>query len=1032
MDAEIQRAAAAELARRELARRQASTGAPVDPGIPVPQQSGDAMADMQAKGEYVGRFPKDQQRRTADAVGLSGTRVSKTLKALTLAPAIGAAETVATVAGAPGSFVQGGLRLLGAPPEVTDALSGTTIEGQRDLLNVDSLKDQSGVEGLTLPERVLARGVQEVGAGLPMAGGVLAAARHVASKADALPSLLTDIATNPQAFLKIDAAMNSAAGGTGEMVASAVEALGGSPETAEAGRALAALGVAVGSAKAMGLYRAVRNKYRDFAGVKTQQEIERDVSDALGELSVRDPRFFEDARTRINQFRELGIEPPPVGSASGNPAIMAEQQAALRSIPGAAEREAVRQAGADVGIRQTMRQAAPQGDPGDVSSNLQVFRGETADEGRRLVEEAAAKARAAAQTAAKQVQAFDDLKNEAGVRLSEAVGTLQTQAENVASVPLGKLGSGISARAAGDIYVGRLDEARTTFRTDANRAYESVLAGTDHRLIDVGDIKKAAAAVTAPSNPLTAQTEAANVPGVINEIAGAKTSAVTPRQLQQVRSVVLSELRKAQGGANPNPQGVRKLGEVLEAIDAKFDALASEPDTIPGLDAVNRWYWEGKRALYGGRFKDVGRELTRKGGVELDPSEVAAKFLKADTETGAEEAMDSFRAAYGRRLGLEPQPGIPEGIPSQIPDQIAMRALDEQVVNQMRLACTDPATGKVDKLKLAGWVRRHGSALNARPDLKARLSNVADAQVLADSDLRRITELEKVYEQQVIRAAQDPTQKHLQDVATQTRRELAAAKRTARNANAVFERSFGAAIDDPKGVIDEIVAMPGPKARRAVRRITAKLDANGQAGLKRGLWDSLTEKTVGTDLDVFRQGPLTDPARFRKVLKEHGPLIKEVYGDKHYSLLGTLSDVAEANTAAGRVSPSVTRIDKAQNRVHKLVSYLASRAWAVKRGVVGVPYTMTEAGGRLAADHFAKINQAEANRVLERALYDVDAFEALARVARFPNNDKNFLRYATIMRVGRNAAAGPSRATATREELRERNKHRFPKRGYAQ
>jgi hypothetical protein len=910
-------------------------------------------------------------------------KVIPSARAVAAAPGIGAAEMAATVTGAPGSFIAGAANLAGYP-NVAEAIRPMTIEGQREFLGVPTMRAVQDIESAPFPARVVARGVEYA------TGGIFPN-----------NALARTIASNPNAVTKIGAIIDAASGAAGESAATIARYLGADPATQEAGRAWTGLVTAMGGPAAVNFVRGSVLGVKDALVPKPQSRLEEGVGAELAANRLNDPGVFDTARQNAQQFTDRGMKPPPLGSLTGNPTLIAEQRAALTDVPGLAQYEQTRQADTDAFIREDISNAAPQGDVAEVGFGLQHSAAQHA--ARAQAEMAALDARlaAAAQERLRGKQALGSLIEAAGDSLAGTVATLRDAAETRAATALERLGPGLSARQAGDVLVDELDKARTEFRQTANSAYEQWLGETDGIAIRTDAIKSAAETAAAPSNPLTASAE--TVPRVVQAIRDAEIPTITPRQLQALRSQLLNDLRLAQGGANANPKDARRISEVLDAVDQEFERIGT---SVPGWRVLNEWYREGKTALHGGRFRDVGRELTSKGGAAVDPSVIAGRFLNADTAAGADEAVEAFNRAYGGQLGIEPGPGLPEGIPARLPSAIAGKALDEHIVEQLRLAVTDLVTGRVDGDKLARWVRSHNVALARRPELARRLNSVADVQVLLGEEAARMTALQKEYEGLLKQAKNDPADAVLASRVKERERELNNFRRSTESAEKSWKRAFDIAVENPQGRLDQIAGSDPTTAAHQYGLLEKELAGNeaALAGLRKGMWEALTARVVDPETGAAAAEPLTNPKAFAKLMQTHGNLIRKLFGPQRRELLRVMQRLAKQNTAVGIPTPSLQDIG-GPGRVGQMLSHLLSRSWSVARGVVGPGYVASEALMRAVFGNKAGgVNQAQARRLLTAALYDADTYEDLLKAGSRLKSRTATRRLAARMSYGRQGA----------------------------
>lgn len=927
--------------------------------------------------------------------------VIPSVRAIAPAPGIAAAEGVAMAAGAVPSFVAGASQLAGYP-EVGEKVReyGWDIESRREQLGVPTMRAAQDIEAAPLPARMAARGVEMATSGLGFNA-------PIAMK----------IASNPAAVMKIGAIIDSGAGMAGEAAATIAKALGADPSTQEAGRAWTSLVTAMGGPAAVNFARGSVMGLKDALVPKPIARLEQDVGAQLAANRLNDPAVFDTARTNAQEFTSRGMQPPPLGSLTGNPTLIAEQQAALREVPGLAQTEQTRQAATDAAIRGQVAQAAPEGDVEDVgwglvdslnARNAQA-RAEMRALDRQLYESQMALLR--------NKQALKALVEASGDSLEGTVRTLTEAAEQRSEAVLWRLGPGMGARAAGDVFVDELDKAQTEFRKLAQPAYEGFFAGSESSLADFPKIQTAAVTAAAPGNPVSPLA----VPEVVQDIIDSAVTSLTPKQLHSLRSKLLNEMGKAQGGANADPQKARMIYEVLEAVDSEFERIGKN---LPGWEALNAWYREGKKALYSGRFKDVGRELTARGGAEVDPSVIAGRFLNADTAAGADEAVEDFNRAYGGQLGLPPQAGLPDGIAPRLPSAIAGKALDEHIVERLRLAVTDNTqlVPKINGTQLVRWVREHQVALARRPELAKRLNSVAGAQALINEEVKRIASLQREYESLLKQAALDPADVVLASRVQERKRELDSFRRATESEAGRWRKAFAVAVEDSQGRIDQIAGKNATDSAYLYRELEKELAGNEPAlkGLKKGMWEALTKRVVDPETGAAAPSPLVNSASFAKLMQTHGPLVERLFGPERKELLNVMKRLAKRNTAVSIPTPSLEDIG-GPGRIGKMLSHIVSRSWSVARGVVGPGYVATEALMRaIFGTNAGTLNQANYRKLLTAALYDGDVYQDLLKAGAGLKSRTATRRLAARMSYGRQGLGMllDNRATRTLQDIR--------------
>jgi len=1009
---EIKQAAVKELAKRELQRRAVPAAEASAAGATGGAGTGKPLrAEMVPSDTVISRIAAGQQPTNipVNPNWFGGAEdIAPTLKALSAAPAIGFGETAAFMAGAPGSAVAGLSGLMGGPNE---SYVLPTIEDMRAMLKLPQLRAEQNLPAVPRAGRILARGLEGAASGVPFTGGVFAGAKAAQKAGWGLNEAMQLLATNPQAVMRIGAVIDGGAGSAGEIAAQLVGQ--DNPDAAEAARAFTTLVTAVGAPKTINAMKEMSMAVKDMVVPKPISRIQQEAGQELAAVRTRQPDAMNVARQNAAEFEQYGMQPPPVGSLTGNAALEAEQNAAIREIPGMAQTERARQAATDAAIRNEMYNAGPSGNVEDLSRAVAARTQSIEDQAAEARMQLAQEVKDAAERQIAGRKGLELLKDTFGADVESTVRNMIAAAEERATAALAPLGEGINARKAGEIFVEELNKARIEFRTLANNAFEEFLKGTDSIKVETDGIRIAAAKASTPSNPLTAKAEESAIPRVIKEIREDNGLArLNPRQLQGLRSVVLDALRDAQGGANANAQNARKLSIVLDAIDDEFDGLE---DKIKGLDVLNKWYREGKTALHGGLVRDVGRDLKARGGVGLNPSEIAARYLKSNTTAGAEEAMDEFARTWGGQNGVEPQGALTSGIPSRAPSVIADRAMDEYIIRQMRLETVDQLTGQVNRKALRDWIEKHQVALSRRPELNAKLKTVAGAQDLADAQIKQIQASKAEYERLL---RDDPEsanikllKKQIDDLEVTTDRKLRE------------RQKLRLLINNPQDRLNQIAKMDQGNAREAYRDLLAEAgdDPEAIAGLNAGMWDALTNSVTDPTTGLAGPSPLVDPDAFARLLSTHGDFIEELFGPERKQLLQVMQSLAARNVAGGKPSTMPARPGES-SRVADLLNGLVSRSWGVARGVVGVPYVATEAALRAIFPHsrINSINQAEAQRLLERAIYDPDVWDDLVKIAKFPRNKRVARDLANKISGFRNVVGMTldNRSARTRQDLK--------------
>lgn len=183
--------------------------------------------------------------------------------------------------------------------------------------------------------------------------------------------------------------------------------------------------------------------------------------------------------------------------------------------------------------------------------------------------------------------------------------------------------------------------------------------------------------------------------------------------------------------------------------------------------------------------------------------------------------------------------------------------------------------------------------------------------------------------------------------------------------------------DRPERGIKLLLNSKNPEGFR-VLRLAMKNDKHAYRGLLRATWDELL-KEGGVHLKDVNPASI-NVDKLGAMLENNADILKEVYGEDAYKGLKLIHEAADF--AKGAISDVAIDFDVPKSEFKKLVTTIASRAFAIQRRVIGLPFAVTERSGRLLANWLDKFDDKTSREVLENLLYSPDLLESLGEFAK--------------------------------------------------
>jgi hypothetical protein len=404
--------------------------------------------------------------------------------------------------------------------------------------------------------------------------------------------------------------------------------------------------------------------------------------------------------------------------------------------------------------------------------------------------------------------------------------------------------------------------------------------------------------------------------------------AVKPVSFEEVRNLRSDILTAIRG--NPNANERRLLNQVLDGVESSLDSL-SRDGRFP--EAAGRY--ETARAHYRAgveRLKqgEAGMMLKKTGTGEfkVPPSQIVKSFFKSGKN--APEAAQGFIKAVGSRPA-------------------ALRALEGEVTNSFLNASFNPKTGRFDIGKARRWQSAHSEALREFPSLADKVDGLTRSQEglqqIIDFDANRLRIIDQ----------------------------------------SSFSKFVG--LD-----ADKALAMIGKdkKLTQALVR-TVKNDKSAMRSLQRSVWKNFTNSAEGR-AESFYQEVMLNPQKMKQFMKENRAILQEVYTPRQLKFMDDLQKGA-AILKRTEKPPIAGGSDTAQNlNLAKASATMASRAFAVKRGVLGLPFVATEFVLRNVAKGMQGLTENQLKGVMEEAMFNPEVMKTVRMLTRKGVDDKIIAR----------------------------------------
>jgi hypothetical protein len=301
------------------------------------------------------------------------------------------------------------------------------------------------------------------------------------------------------------------------------------------------------------------------------------------------------------------------------------------------------------------------------------------------------------------------------------------------------------------------------------------------------------------------------------------------------------------------------------------------------------------------------------------------------------------------------------------------------------------ANGAVSPKKLEAWVAKNRAQLDAFPDIRDDLGSLAAAQKSLERAGKRKSMVEK--------GLNDPKKSTI-------------AKYLDR--------------EDSRDSIDAILRSKNPRREMTQLVNTLKRDPDALEGAKRAFWDRMMEGTPSsprsgikaTEADAA-DTPVIKNAAMKEFLAKHGDAARILYADNPQHL-DRLTRISEAVSAAQRTTkikaPGTSGTP--QGMAGMTLAGVLSRVYAVRRGVVGLPYVITEAGVRAVKKGVTKIKHDEIDRLLDQALLDPEVAKTL--VMEWNDSNRKVIERRLKLHLGHELATGAEEGAEPEDKPKEK------------
>ena len=192
--------------------------------------------------------------------------------------------------------------------------------------------------------------------------------------------------------------------------------------------------------------------------------------------------------------------------------------------------------------------------------------------------------------------------------------------------------------------------------------------------------------------------------------------------------------------------------------------------------------------------------------------------------------------------------------------------------------------------------------------------------------------------------------------------------------------------DNPEQAIGIIFSAGTEGAVRGFKSLRGAMSSDEPAwrGLNRGVWDYLIKKG-GVTMGAADSGIMAaniPPDQFSKMLLENEKVFRSLYGDDAFEGLKMVSQAATLAEQGAKNANVTLDYTAPKGELKGKVSVIASRFLATARHQIGLPFIITEKGGRTAADFIDHFDDATSKAVIENLLFSPELLESLASMKR--------------------------------------------------
>lgn len=843
-------------------------------------------------------------------------------------------------------LMTGVANVLGAPMDIVNAIAtGNPIVGavksamgrdnsmlEKPVLGAESIKgavlpaEQEKADGIG--ERVLGRIVEEVGSVIPGLGvtGLLRAAPTTMKAVEALRQMsMTKIAG-------IEAAL-ATSGGAG--AAAMKEILPDSPLAEWAGQLVGSFGPTA----AVDIFRASKKVALSQIPAVTQKQAERAIGGELQNTltSPAATRNMEEAKAvaaKIPGFK------PTLGQATGDPKLVMAERAMAASSEDAGAAAVNQVADANSALRKAFKQA------GDTAIG--------GTEGPQAVQDSL-RAMTAKQHGQLENQ-LETVKGRAGQVVEGTRASLDQQAEAISKKiadsqaqvqkTIDSIKPALDKQSAGKAIRGPIQEQNRALSLKADELSKEIDPANVVTL-DTGGITKAM------QDAETTQGKFTGLPKEVSSLFEEWRKTLAPKetfnQLRDFVTRVEQEITKDMG-SDSTKAITAILKPIKTAAQKSLDEL-SDPSSQTSLfqpDAARRyrefktWYASEATRLRQGVAADV-LQRGSKGEMDVADSAVAEAFFRSGK--GAKESAQQFKAAVGS-------------------DAAANTALRD-VVRQNFLSSAVDTNGVVSVKRSAEWMKKHSEALSEFPEIRKEFANVVVSQRSVD----RLLEDQQGFQ----RSAKET----IKAVRGQAKDEVRAAEKAFRDQSDVDADAVRLFLEnDPDKAAGKLLASKNPG--EAAKALLTKLQGDEAAtrGLKKAVWDEIDKQSSNKKPLESTGELLFNPDQMREAIKKHRKVLEQLYAPE---TLKDLETIQKGSEIVRRTQSSPLR--GGSDTAEKMMGQLSEKDWFQRL------YGNQTLPGPAFVARFAKVvidkfsdNQLRA--VMERAFYDPEVAQTLARAAR--------------------------------------------------